>query len=90
MRDITSIDYITNLVLSIIDLNDDIIKSSGEITDLIIERDVLYSTYKSTKMPQLDSDELYTYKTLIIILDESMEDCNDYISKHMIIKNMHI
>lgn len=86
MRNTTEIDYITDLLLSIIELNESIMESVTSYDDLLVERDVLISTYEKTYLPKINKNEDFALTILKDYMTESTEETNSFVSKRETIK----
>lgn len=86
MRNTTEIDYITDLLLSVIELNESITEAIDSYDDLVIERDVLISTFEKTSIPKISKNEEFALTILKEYMMESTEETNSFISKRETIK----
>lgn len=86
MRNTTEIDYITDLLLSIIELNESIAETVDSYDDLMIERDVLISTFEKIAIPKISKNEEFALTILKEYMTESTEESNSFISKRETIK----
>ena len=86
MKNTESIDYIVELLLSIIELNDSILECIGSYDDKVIQRDVLLSIFEQISIPYLDDNELFALDILKEQMKESTEEAIEFITKRDTIK----
>lgn len=90
MNRIERLDYVTNLLLSIIDL-DEIILNSVDYADNLIQRDVLMTTWESiddSYIPELTDIESETMELLIVYMSELNYSVDELIKKRQYIRNI--
>ena len=86
MKDTTELDYITDLLLSIIELNESIMETVDSYNDLVVERDVLLSTLEKLTIPTLNKNETFALSILKEYMTESTEEAINFVTKRETIK----